>query len=110
MYVAAKITIKLLPIWDSAPPSIFSVAETCKEMSPARYFEGVYCKSPSVHSSSNKLNNDVLFSFCVSISYSLSVLEGQALLAVNQEYIEKEQKLVLSPGDEVAVIPPISGG
>ena len=32
------------------------------------------------------------------------------VLAVNQEYTEKEQVLCLKEGDEVAIIPPISGG
>lgn len=40
----------------------------------------------------------------------LSVLGGSLVLAVNQEYVEEEQTLRLSAGDEVAVIPPISGG
>ena len=32
------------------------------------------------------------------------------VLAVNQEYIDKEQVIHLKTGDEVAIIPPISGG
>ena len=43
-------------------------------------------------------------------SYRLSVLEGGVVLAVNQEYVGQDEEVQLSPGDEVAVIPPISGG
>ena len=32
------------------------------------------------------------------------------MLALNQEYVDQEEEVQLSPGDEVAVIPPISGG
>ena len=41
---------------------------------------------------------------------SLSPIQNSVVLAVNQTYIEWNQELVLRPGDEVAVIPPISGG
>jgi molybdopterin converting factor subunit 1 len=33
-----------------------------------------------------------------------------AVLAVNQEYIDPESPIELKEGDEIAVIPPISGG
>ena len=33
-----------------------------------------------------------------------------AVLAVNQEYIDPESPIELKDGDEIAVIPPISGG
>lgn len=32
------------------------------------------------------------------------------MIAVNQNYIEKESEIILNGGEEVAVIPPISGG
>ena len=41
---------------------------------------------------------------------SLVQIEKSLLVAVNQEYIGAEQTLQLKGGDEVAVIPPISGG
>ncbi|XP_066568158.1 molybdopterin synthase sulfur carrier subunit isoform X2 [Amia ocellicauda] len=42
---------------------------------------------------------------------SLSVLRDQVVLAVRQEYVALgEQLLSLQSGDEVAVIPPLSGG
>lgn len=34
----------------------------------------------------------------------------KCLLAVNLEYIERGKSVVLKEGDEIAVIPPISGG
>eukprot|EP00112_Aurelia_sp_Birch-Aquarium-sp1_P022033 Seg6085.1 transcript_id=Seg6085.1/GoldUCD/mRNA.D3Y31 product="hypothetical protein" protein_id=Seg6085.1/GoldUCD/D3Y31 len=40
----------------------------------------------------------------------LKILQDNLLLSVNQEYIEKEQLVEVFSGDEVAVIPPISGG
>ncbi|XP_043106113.1 molybdopterin synthase sulfur carrier subunit [Puntigrus tetrazona] len=41
----------------------------------------------------------------------LSVLRDQVVLAVRQEYVSLgEQPLTLRDGDEVAVIPPLSGG
>ncbi|XP_028829373.1 molybdopterin synthase sulfur carrier subunit isoform X2 [Denticeps clupeoides] len=42
---------------------------------------------------------------------SLSALRGRAVLAVRQEYVDPgDQRVQLSGGDEVAVIPPLSGG
>ncbi|XP_069483362.1 molybdopterin synthase sulfur carrier subunit-like [Ambystoma mexicanum] len=42
---------------------------------------------------------------------SLAVIQDHVVLAVRQEYIILgDQLLLLQPGDEVAVIPPISGG
>lgn len=41
---------------------------------------------------------------------SLASIEGNLIVAVNQEYTEREQLIHLKAGDEVAVIPPISGG
>lgn len=41
----------------------------------------------------------------------LADVRDQVILAVRQEYVELgDQLLLLRPGDEVAVIPPISGG
>lgn len=33
-----------------------------------------------------------------------------SIFAVNQEYVGKDEELQLTSGDEVAIIPPISGG
>ena len=32
------------------------------------------------------------------------------VLSLNEDYLEQEQEIVLTSGDEIAVIPPISGG
>uniref|UniRef100_A0A8C6KAX6 Molybdopterin synthase sulfur carrier subunit n=1 Tax=Nothobranchius furzeri TaxID=105023 RepID=A0A8C6KAX6_NOTFU len=41
----------------------------------------------------------------------LLVLEGQVVLAVRQQYVAIcDQVLTLADGDEVAVVPPLSGG
>jgi molybdopterin converting factor small subunit len=43
--------------------------------------------------------------------HDLESISGSFILAVNQEYVsEEETSIFLQPGDEVAVIPPISGG
>lgn len=51
-----------------------------------------------------------LFSVCVCVC-RLSVLQGQVVLAVRQQYVAiDDQLLTLGDGDEVAVVPPLSGG
>lgn len=42
--------------------------------------------------------------------YSLQPLQNHILLALNQVLCDQEQQLSLQEGDEVAVIPPLSGG
>ena len=42
--------------------------------------------------------------------FSLIQIEKTILIAVNQEYIGTDQTVQLKAGDEIAVIPPISGG
>lgn len=45
------------------------------------------------------------------IPLRLAVIQDQVVFAVRQEYVLLgDQLLVLQPGDEVAIIPPISGG
>ncbi|XP_041826017.1 molybdopterin synthase sulfur carrier subunit-like isoform X4 [Melanotaenia boesemani] len=41
----------------------------------------------------------------------LAVLQGQVVLAVRQQYVVVgDQVVILADGDEVAVVPPLSGG
>jgi len=40
----------------------------------------------------------------------LQEIIGNCLLAVNLQYVERDQSIILKENDEVAVIPPISGG
>ncbi|KFO24845.1 Molybdopterin synthase sulfur carrier subunit [Fukomys damarensis] len=41
----------------------------------------------------------------------LADIKNQVIFAVRQEYVELgDQLLQLQPGDEIAIIPPISGG
>ena len=46
----------------------------------------------------------------VCVLFSIAVIKTVVLLAVNQEYVGSGDTLELHEGDEVAVIPPISGG
>ncbi|NWX12163.1 MOC2A synthase, partial [Aegotheles bennettii] len=47
----------------------------------------------------------------VKVRPRLAVIRDQVVFAVRQEYVLLgDQLLVLQPGDEVAIIPPISGG
>lgn len=41
---------------------------------------------------------------------SLAVIQENLVIAVNQSYIEKDSQITFEGGEEVAVIPPISGG
>lgn len=44
-------------------------------------------------------------------AYNLQLLEERFLLAVNSDYCDEPNTVLrLKPGDEIAVIPPISGG
>lgn len=48
---------------------------------------------------------------CVVRSFGeLSIIRDSVIISHNQEYCVPGQELVLSAGDEVAIIPPISGG
>lgn len=40
----------------------------------------------------------------------LQIIAENIILSLNEEYIDDHQQLTLREGDEVAVIPPISGG
>ena len=40
----------------------------------------------------------------------LEILQGRFMVSLNQEFVERDQSVTLYPGDEIAIIPPISGG
>ncbi|KAJ8928222.1 hypothetical protein NQ314_019286 [Rhamnusium bicolor] len=43
-------------------------------------------------------------------TYSLADIKRNIILAVNEEYCNLDTTIYLKPGDEIAVIPPLSGG
>ncbi len=48
---------------------------------------------------------------CIPVQYpQLEELQGNFVLSLNQEYLGADEEQLLKSGDEVAVIPPISGG
>jgi len=42
--------------------------------------------------------------------FGLQQLQNSLILAVNEEYPSAEKSLLLKSGDQIAVIPPLSGG
>lgn len=55
--------------------------------------------------SGSKLIEAILYFFP-----SLAEVERTLIVAVNQQYIERDSQVELLGGEEIAVIPPISGG
>lgn len=62
-----------------------------------------YLLIPSV-TSYNHLLDEIVKKF------SLEPLQDSLLLAINEEYTTADSEIQLKEGDEVAVIPPLSGG
>ena len=60
---------------------------------------------PSSTSTYSELVTFILETFPV-----LKRLGGTFVLSLNENYIDQDSELSLRPGDELAVIPPISGG
>ncbi|NWT53456.1 MOC2A synthase, partial [Erythrocercus mccallii] len=69
---------------------------------------GLRCETLSVPREITSLQ---LWEEIVKVHPRLAVIRDQVIFAVRQEYVLLgDQLLVLQPGDEVAIIPPISGG
>uniref|UniRef100_A0A8C5A565 Molybdopterin synthase sulfur carrier subunit n=1 Tax=Gadus morhua TaxID=8049 RepID=A0A8C5A565_GADMO len=52
-----------------------------------------------------------LWALLLELHPSLAALQDQVVLAVRQQYVALgDQALLLADGDEVAVVPPLSGG
>ncbi|XP_049652141.1 molybdopterin synthase sulfur carrier subunit-like [Haliaeetus albicilla] len=69
---------------------------------------GLRCETLSVPRQITALQ---LWEEIVRLHPRLAVIRDQVVFAVRQEYVLLgDQLLVLQPGDEVAIIPPISGG
>ncbi|NXT27087.1 MOC2A synthase, partial [Syrrhaptes paradoxus] len=69
---------------------------------------GLRCETLSVPRQITALQ---LWEEIVKVHPRLAVIRDQVVFAVRQEYVLLgDQLLVLQPGDEVAIIPPISGG
>jgi len=59
---------------------------------------------------SGRLSGEELLNFIIKSFPALYPVRDNLLLSVNQEYLEREQTIELSGEEEVAIIPPISGG
>ncbi|OCU02540.1 molybdopterin synthase sulfur carrier subunit [Xenopus laevis] len=60
---------------------------------------------------STEITSQQLWDQIVRSHPSLSAIQDQVVLAVRQEYVAiGDELLILNTGDEIAVIPPISGG
>lgn len=46
----------------------------------------------------------------ISDKYNLGLIKETIVLAVNEEYCDLNGSVTVKPGDEIAVIPPLSGG
>ena len=67
--------------------------------------------SEGVLSVAKKVDKSLLIQAIEEQYPSLKTLNQSFVLALNEEYLEESQDLIeLSPRDELAVIPPISGG
>lgn len=64
------------------------------------------------HVLTDKVDWGLIFAVIIfTIFCSLSAISGNLILALNQEYLERDSENIrLNAGDEIAVIPPISGG
>ncbi|KAG0370951.1 molybdopterin synthase small subunit [Gamsiella multidivaricata] len=59
---------------------------------------------------SSDINAQVLTRLLVERHPALAPILKTSMFAVNMEYMDQDQSWTVQPGDEVAVIPPVSGG
>lgn len=57
-----------------------------------------------------RLTGKVLIEFIVNNYPSLEPLTSSIVLAVDQEYVQPEDLLIITSSTEIAIIPPLSGG
>ena len=74
----------------------------------ARELVGSSTVSLSLPSSTSTYSD--LVTFILETFPVLKRLGGTFVLSLNENYIDQDSELSLRPGDELAVIPPISGG
>ena len=74
----------------------------------ARELVGSSSVSLSLPSSTSTYSD--LVTFILETFPILKRLGGTFVLSLNENYIDQDSELSLRPGDELAVIPPISGG
>lgn len=58
----------------------------------------------------SRTTGQILLEKIVAYFPCLSVIRDNLLLSVNQEYLEQDSSVILKGGEEIAIIPPISGG
>uniref|UniRef100_A0A803XLS2 Molybdopterin synthase sulfur carrier subunit n=1 Tax=Meleagris gallopavo TaxID=9103 RepID=A0A803XLS2_MELGA len=98
------------PCLSQSSPSDFPLCILVTVLYFARSAELVGLRSESV-SVPQRITSLQLWEEIVKIHPRLAVIRDQVVFAVRQEYVLLgDQLLVLQTGDEVAIIPPISGG
>ena len=50
------------------------------------------------------------FYFKLIFFFRLTIIKDNIIVTLNENYLEENQEVVLKSSDEIAVIPPISGG
>lgn len=59
----------------------------------------------------DRVTSQLLLEIITDRHIELKTIQQNLILAVNQDYISEESgEIQLNPGDEIAVIPPLSGG
>ncbi|KAM3599179.1 uncharacterized protein V6R79_001311 [Siganus canaliculatus] len=107
-----------LPWSESAAPSFFTCPEPVDLSMNARVLVLYFAKSVELTGVKEELvavptplRTQDLWSLLLQRHQRLSALQGQVVLAVQQQYVAiGDQVVTLRDGDEVAVVPPLSGG